>query len=97
MGFVPHCFAALKKCPIAPLDVQGAGVHQLLEADVVYVKDFIEPITMNDEQLKQLCLLMHHCYRSVDLSARCIDILQQRGALPKDALQRYVDHLNQPR
>lgn len=95
MGFVPHCFAAVKKCPIAPLNVQGEGVHQLLEADVVYVKDFIEPITMNDEQLKQLCLLMHHCYRSFDLSARCIDILQQRAALPKDALQRYVNHLNQ--
>ena len=100
MGFVPHCFASVKKCPIAPLDVQtsdGAGVHQLLEADVVYVKDFIQPVTMSDEQLKQLGLLMHHCYRSVDLSARCIDILQQHGALPKDALQRYVDHLNQPR
>ena len=95
MGFVPHCFAAVKKCPIAPLNVQGEGVHQLLEADVVYVKDFIEPITMNDEQLKQLCLLMHHCYRSFDLSARCIDILQQRASLPKDALQRYVNHLNQ--
>lgn len=95
MGFVPHCFAAVKKCPIAPLNVQGEGVHQLLEADVVYVKDFIEPIIMNDEQLKQLCLLMHHCYRSFDLSARCIDILQQRASLPKDALQRYVNHLNQ--
>lgn len=100
MGFVPHCFAAVKKCPIAPLDLQsadGSGVHQLLEADVVYVKDFIEPITMSDEQLKQLSLLMHHCYRSFDLSARCIDVLQQRRAVPQDALQRYVDHLNQPR
>jgi FkbM family methyltransferase len=97
MGFVPHCFADVKRCPIAPLDVQGAGVHQLLEADVVYVKDFIQPITMNDEQLKQLSLLMHHCYRSYDLSARCIEVLQQRSAVPKDALQRYVDYLNKQR
>lgn len=100
LGFVPHCFASVKKCPIAPLNMQGgdgAGVHQLLEADVVYVKDFIQPITMSDEQLKQLSLIMHHCYRSFDLSARCIDQLQQRAAVPKGALQRYVDHLNQPR
>ena len=51
LGFVPHCFAAVKKCPIAPLNVDspdGAGVNQLLEADVVYVKDFIQPITMSD-------------------------------------------------
>lgn len=100
LGFVPHCFASVKKCPIAPLNMQGgdgAGVHQLLEADVVYVKDFIQPITMSDEQLKQLSLIMHHCYRSFDLCARCIDLLQQRAAVPKGALQRYVDHLNQPR
>lgn len=99
MGFVPHCFASLKTCPIAPLahtSAQGAAAHQLLEADMVYVKDFIHPIAMTDEQLKQLALLMHHCYRSFDLSARCIDVLQQRGALPPDALHRYVDHLNQP-
>ena len=100
MGFVPHCFANVKQCAIAPLELQhaeGKSAHQLLEADVVYVKDFIQPIAMDDEQLKQLCLLMHHCYRSFDLSARCIDLLQRRSALPKDTLQRYVDHLNQSR
>jgi FkbM family methyltransferase len=100
MGFVPHCFASVKQCAIAPLELQhaeGKSAHQLLEADVVYVKDFIQPIAMDDEQLKQLCLLMHHCYRSFDLSARCIDLLQRRAALPNDTLQRYVDHLNQSR
>lgn len=100
MGFVPHCFAHVKKWPIAPLtpaSADGSDVHQLLEADVVYVKDFIEPVNMDHEQLKQLSLLMHHCYRSFDLSARCIELLLQREALPQDALQRYVAHLNQPR
>ena len=99
MGFVPHCFAHIKHWPIAPLTAShitaaGPQLNQLLEADMVYVKDFVQPVAMDNEQLKHLCLLMHHCYRSFDLSARCIDLLQQRGALPSDALQRYVDHLN---
>ena len=100
MGFVPHCFAHIKNWPIAPLSVSGGSglaAHQLLEADVVYVKDFVDPVTMNDEQLKHLALLMHHCYASFDLTGRCIDLLQRRSAIPAGTLQRYVDHLNQQR
>lgn len=100
MGFVPHCFAQIKNWPIAPLSVsgsQGLAAHQLLEADVVYVKDFVDPVSMDDEQLKHLALLMHHCYASFDLSGRCIDLLQRRSVVPEGTLQRYVDHLNQQR
>ena len=99
MGFVPHCFVQIKNWPIAPLSMpQGEGApppHQLLEADVVYVKDFIDPVKMDSEQLKHLALLMHHCYASIDLVGRCIDLLQCQFAVPADTLQRYVDHLNQ--
>lgn len=100
MGFVPHCFAHIKNCPIAPLSVSGdsgLAAHQLLEADVVYVKDFVDPVTMDDEQLKHLAMLMHHCYASFDLTGRCIDLLQRRAAVPAGTLQRYVDQLNQRR
>ena len=97
LGFVPHGFVDIKRWPIAPLQFHGAAqqsVHQLLEADMVYVKDFVNPDGMSDEQLKQLSLIMHHCYQSHDLSARCIQCLVDRGALPSESLQRYVDQLN---
>ncbi len=97
LGFVPHGFVDIKRWPIAPLQFHGAAqqnVHQLLEADVVYVKDFVHPSGMSDEQLKQLSLIMHHVYQSHDLSARCIQCLIDRGVLPRNSLQRYVDHLN---
>ena len=97
LGFVPHGFVDIKRWPIAPLEFHGSAqqsVHQLLEADIVYVKDFVNPAGMSDEQLKQLSLIMHHCYQSHDLSARCIQCLIDRGALPSDSLQRYVDRLN---
>jgi FkbM family methyltransferase len=97
LGFVPHGFADIKRWPIAPLQFHGAAqqnVHQLLEADMVYVKDFVNPDGMSDEQLKQLSLIMHHCYQSHDLTARCIQCLIDRGALPSESLRHYVDHLN---
>ena len=97
LGFVPHGFVDIKRWPIAPLQFHGAAqqsVHQLLEADMVYVKDFVNPDGMSDEQLKQLSLIMHHCYQSHDLSARCIQCLIDRGALPSESLRHYVDHLN---
>jgi len=97
LGFVPHGFVDIKRWPIAPLQFHGSAqqsIHQLLEADIVYVKDFVNPASMSDEQLKHLSLIMHHCYQSHDLSARCIQCLVDRGALPSESLQRYVDQLN---
>lgn len=99
MGFVPHCFNQVKHWPIGPIQFQPNARHQfnqLLEADVVYVKDFIDPVEMTNEQLKHLCLLMHHCYGSIDLSGRCLELLEQRGVI-HSGVSRYVAHLNQGR
>ena len=43
-------------------------MNQLLEADVVYVRDFTFPDKMSSEQLKHLALIAHHCYGSYDLA-----------------------------
>jgi hypothetical protein len=68
-GFIPHAFTALKKWPIAPLLFVGnpaQPLNQLLEADVVYVRDFANAEGMSNDQLKQLCLIAHSCYNSFD-------------------------------
>lgn len=95
-GFVPHCFAAVKTWPIAPCVVNGnprQPLNQLLEADIVYVRDFARPQSMDDEQLKHLALVAHHCYASIDLTLRCVMVLQQRGALAAGAQERYLGGL----
>jgi FkbM family methyltransferase len=93
LGFVPHTFAAINRRMIAPLfDEKNphAALNQLLEADVVYVRDFTQPQRMSDEQLKHLAIIAHHCYRSFDLAANCIFHLCQRQAIAAESMQRYA-------
>ena len=95
-GFIPHAFAALKKWPISPLQFGGdptRPLNQLLEADLVYVRDFVHSDGMFDDQLKHLCLIAHACYNSFDLAGRCIALLEQRKAIPAGGLQQYIEIL----
>ena len=92
-GFVPHCFAAVKRWPIAPCVINNnprQPLNQLLEADLVYVRDVSRSAAMTDEQLKHLALIAHHCYKSIDLALRCLLLLEQRGTLPAGTQQAYL-------
>lgn len=95
-GFIPHMFAAVKKWPISPLIVDGnprKALNQLLEADMVYVKDFTRPAELSDDQLKHLALIAHHCYRSVDLTMRCLVLLSHRGSIAQKSHETYLRSL----
>lgn len=92
-GFIPHGVADVKYWPIGSYRVNEDprwGLNQLLEADIVYVRDFTRPDAMTDEQLKHLALVAHHCYGSYDLALRCVLLLEQRGSLEPGAQQRYL-------
>jgi hypothetical protein len=93
LGFIPHTFAAINRRMIAPLfDERNpyAALNQLLEADMVYVRDFTQPQRMSDEQLKHLAIIAHHCYRSFDLATNCILHLCQRQAIAANSMQGYA-------
>nr|WP_264993273.1 FkbM family methyltransferase [Mycobacterium montefiorense] len=92
-GFVPHCFPAIKLWPIAPCVDPRQPVNQLLEADIVYVRDFTRADSMSDEQLRHLAVITHYCYRSFDLALRCVMLLEQRQTVQAGTLQRYLDLL----
>lgn len=97
LGFLPHCFAEVKVWPLAPTVISGQpnrGLRQLLEADMVYVRDFTQAQNMTPEQWKHLALIAHHCYGSVDLAARCLNMLAELGAAPGDASQAYLSSLS---
>lgn len=92
-GFAPHCFAAVKTWPISPCVVNNnpmQGLNQLLECDIVYVRDITRPDALTDEALKHIAMIAHHCYGSFDLAMRCVALLERRGALPADAQAAYL-------
>lgn len=95
-GFLPHCVTGTKIWPIAPMvvgDQPNRGIRQLLETDMVYVRDFSRPENMTVEQWKHLALVAHHCYGSYDLVLKSIVTLIELGALPADAGNRYLASL----
>jgi FkbM family methyltransferase len=87
-GFIPHGLTQLTRRPIGDFEV-GAWVNQLTEADIVYVRDFVHPDVMTDEQLKHLGLIAHHCYGSFDLAFRCVRLLEERRVVEAGSAQRY--------
>jgi FkbM family methyltransferase len=92
-GFIPHGFPEIKLWPISPCVDPRQPINQLLEADMVYVRDFIHEEKMSDEQLKHLALIAHYCYRSFDLALRCVLLLERRKAVEAGTQQRYLDLL----
>jgi FkbM family methyltransferase len=96
LGFVPHMFAEINKRMILPLHYANnlyAGMNQVMEADIVYVRDFTKPDKMSSEQLKHLAMVAHHCYASYDLAANCIHNLSSRGAIANEALGQYMAYV----
>ena len=99
LGFLPHSVTGTKIWPIAPMVVgeqQNRGIRQLLETDMIYVRDFSRPENMSVEQWKHLALVAHHCYGSYDLVLKAIVTLIGMGALPEGANSRYLASLRKP-
>lgn len=93
-GFVPHCIPGeVKKWVIGDfvLGDPYRALNQILETDVVYVRDFIHPDVMTDEQLKHLAMIAHYCYGSFDLAFRCVRLLEVRRAVEAGSSQRYLE------
>ena len=99
LGFLPHSVTGTKIWPIAPMvvgDTPNRGIRQLLEADMIYVKDFSRADNMSAEQWKHLALVAHHCYGSYDLALKAIITLIEMGAVPEGANKRYLAALRKP-
>jgi FkbM family methyltransferase len=99
LGFLPHCVTGTKIWPISPMvvgDQPNRGIRQLLETDMVYVKDFSRPQNMSAEQWKHLALVAHHCYGSYDLALKAIVTLMEMGAVADGSNKRYLASLRKP-
>jgi hypothetical protein len=81
-GYVPHCFLDVKRWSIAPTIFNGnfrIPGNQLLESDIVYVKDPLNLERLTDPQLKKFAALVHYCFKSPDLCVFILRELERRG------------------
>jgi FkbM family methyltransferase len=92
-GFAPHCFVDIKRWAIAPTVFMNnfrVPGNQLLEADMVYVKDPLKLSELSDGQLKKLAALAHYCFQSFDLCVFVLLELERRASVPQATHQRYL-------
>lgn len=95
-GFIPHAFVAINRRMILPMSARDdphQSLNQLLEADIVYVRDFVRTDGASDEQLKHLALIAHTCYTSFDLALYCIKQLVGRGSVAPGVMRQYLEVL----
>jgi hypothetical protein len=96
LGYIPHTLAAIHRRLLLPLQHPFniyAAMNQLLEADIVYVRDFTRPELIDSQQFQHLALIAHHCYNSYDLALKCIHELIQRGEYPSQVGAAYAESI----
>ena len=95
-GFVPHCFLDIKRWSIKPTifnnNFRTPG-NQLLESDIVYIKDPLQLNQLSDDQIKKFILISHYCFTSIDLTAFLIIELEKRKILSKDSFKKYINNV----
>lgn len=91
-GFVPHRFVTTRTWPLAPVpwaDPLEQASRQLVEADMLYVRDPVHPELLTDAQLGRLALVADVGYGSFGLALRCVIDLIGRRALDAAAESSY--------
>jgi FkbM family methyltransferase len=80
-GFIPHCFLDVKRWSIAPTVRNNnfrIPFNQLLEADIVYVRDPLSIATWQDKMVRRLAMIAHYCFSSPDLTIHLLIELDRR-------------------
>lgn len=94
LGFVAHTIFSLKRWGVAPLMVQKnprRGLNQLLDGDLVYVRNFFDLTEWKDAELARLSHILHFVYGSFDVVYYLLQELTRRGATSPRAPRDYAE------
>lgn len=95
-GFMPHCYLDVKRWSITPTIYENnfrVPGNQLLEADIVYIKNPLNLTVLTNEQLKKLILISHYCFSSYDLCVHLLLELVKRKEFDLSIQQKYYESL----
>jgi FkbM family methyltransferase len=96
-GYVPHCFLDVKRWSITPTIFNNnfrIPGNQLLESDIVYVKNPMKLAELSDTQLKKFATLAHHSLKSFDLCVFVLLEMEQRHLIESKSHLQYLSSLN---
>ena len=96
IGYVPHQFLDVKRWSIAPTIFNGnfrTPGNQLLESDIIYIKNPLLMSSISDNQLHKFAILAHYCFKSLDLSVYILIEMEKRKLIEDDAHKKYVENL----
>ena len=96
IGYVPHRFLDFKRWSIAPTIFSGnfsAPGKQLLEADIIYIKNPLLMCSISDNQLHKFSILAHYCFQSVDLCVYILIEMEKRKLIEAGAHKKYIENL----
>gem|GEM_PF-131103 len=96
-GFVPHRFLDIKRWSITPTVRNGnfrQPFNQLLESDIVYVRDPLGVDGWETEAIKKLALLAHYSFGSPDLCMHLLLALGRRDHGSAHAAAAYLELIN---
>ena len=96
IGYVPHQFLDVKRWSIAPTIFNGnfrTPGNQLLESDIIYIKNPLLMSSISDNQLQKFAILAHYCFQSIDLSVYMLIEMEKRKLIEDDAHKKYVENL----
>lgn len=91
-GFMVHGFASLKRLPLHPYGAGSplAGINQLVDLDMVYVRDLRRMDRIPDAILRKTAVIADACYQSFDLAQRCLAELGRRRSVPAEVGSDYA-------
>lgn len=95
-GLVPHSFLHIEKRLLRSrwLDrIDGATPQQMLDGDILYLRDLSRPDTLDSDALRKIALLCDTCYGFSDITLRCLELLVARNEIKARVAERFIDSL----
>jgi len=95
-NFLPHLFLENKKWSIAPTIFNNnprTPGNQLLESDIVYIRNPLKLVKMTENELKKMAVLAHYSFKSPDLCVFILIEMAKRRIIPGIAHQQYINNI----
>ncbi|HYP75487.1 MAG TPA: FkbM family methyltransferase [Polyangiaceae bacterium] len=94
LGFVAHTIFSAKRWGVAPLLLDGnprRAFNQLLDGDIVYVRNFFDLTAWESSEIARLAHILHFTYGSFDVVYYLLRELTRRRVVAAETQHQYLE------